>query len=134
MTTYVLKINDAPKSVNASGGGARQNKYVAHKDKMRWEGVYGMALLAAKVPRSLGFTRITIELKFKDRRNRDAENFRHPTVKPLLDAMKKGDWIEDDTEEFVQVERVYLIEGPLDAGPLVKSQSVITLQVMDSAG
>lgn len=130
MATYTLVYDGAPKSVNAGGGGSRKNKYASHREKMQWEGIFGMLLLAARVPRPLGFTRLTVELQFTDRRGRDAENYRHPVVKPLLDAMKKGGWIADDTEDYVQVERVYLIEEKLEgAGPLVKARMTITFQV-----
>lgn len=128
---YTLVYDDAPKSVNAGGGGSRKNQFVAHREKMQWEGIFGMTLIAAKVPKGLGFTHVTIELQFVDKRGRDAENYRHPVVKPLLDAMKKGGWLEDDTEDHVQVERLYLVEAPLaDAPPLVKARTTITLQVI----
>ncbi len=132
MSTFTLVYDDCPKSVNQGGGGARKNKYSSHREKMMWEGIYGMMLIAGKVPRNLGHTRVTIELKFKAKRNRDAENYRHPVIKPLLDAMKKGGWLIDDTEQYVEVERVYLVEGTLEhPNPRVESQMVVTLQVAD---
>ncbi len=127
--TFTLVYDDVPKSVNAGGGGSRKHKYASHREKMEWEGIFAMLFVTQRIPRPLGFTRLTIELQFTVDRGRDAENYRHPIVKPLLDAMKKGGWIADDTEEFVQVERVYLDDEPLrGVGPLVKSRMTITVQ------
>ncbi len=129
MATYTLVYDEAPKSVNQGGGGARKNEFASHREKKRWEGIFGMLLMAGKVQKPLGFTRVTIELQFTTRRNRDAENFRHPVVKPLLDAMKRGGWLEDDTEEYVQVERLYIADERLTGvSPLVKERMTITIQ------
>ena len=131
--TFTLVYDDVPKSINAGGGGSRKNHFASHRDKMRWEGIFGYLFMAAKVPKPLGFTRVTVELQFRDRRRRDAENFRQPVIKPLLDAMTKGGWLEDDTEDFVQVERVYLIDEPLkDASPLTKARMTITIQATNT--
>lgn len=129
MADYTLVYDDAPKSVNQGGGGSRKGKYASHREKMEWEKIFGDLFMATRVPKPLGFTRLTIELQFVEKRGRDAENYRHPVVKPLLDAMKKGGWLKDDTEDFVQVERVYLHEEPLvGASPLVKARTTITVQ------
>lgn len=131
---YRLVYDDAPKSVNAGGGGSRKNKYAAHREKRMWEGIFGMLLMSERVPKPLGFTRITIELEFKAARMRDSTNYYHPVVKPLLDAMKLGGWIKDDTDDYVQIERLYLVEHgdrSEDAPRFARSgaRTTITLQV-----
>lgn len=132
MSTYKLVYDDAPASVNAGGGGARANHFAAHREKKKWEGIFWLLLLTEKVPKPLSHhVRITIELQFRQRRNRDAENLRHPIVKPLLDAMVRGGWLLDDTEEHVEVERLYILDEPLRVGRPIQKRLTVTIQVAD---
>lgn len=45
------------------------------------------ALSEARVQQELGRVRVQVELRFTDRRTRDASNF-EPTIKPIIDALQ----------------------------------------------
>jgi hypothetical protein len=128
--TYLLTIRDCPKSVNAGGGGARANRYAAHREKQRWEGLFLMELLAAKVPRAMQFVTIDLTVRWKRRNHRDVENYRHPITKPLLDALKKGSYVPDDTDEYVHVKGL-TFEYPTEweyIDPRVTSELIVLLE------
>jgi hypothetical protein len=101
--TYVLTLHDCPKSVNAGGGGSRVHWSKAHTEKRQWEGRYALELMAAKVPRNMHFCHIEVTVRWKHRNRRDSTNYFQPIFKPLLDALTKGGWLEDDTDEWVGV-------------------------------
>lgn len=131
--TYVLTLKATPKSINAGGGGHRSNRYAAHREKKFWEGQFLMELLAAKVGKRMQFVRVTVTLRFKHRsgKGRDAENYRQPVIKPLLDALQAGGYLENDTEEYVKVVDVTLEDGVADwphADPRIKSEMIVQLE------
>lgn len=133
--TFVLTVPNAPKSINTGGGGTRANPYVAHKEKTRWEGLFLMELLAAKVPKPMQFCVVSVTLRFKHRsggKGRDTENYRQPVIKPLLDALVKGGYLKDDTDEWVRVADFTLEQGSPDTwshrDPRVKVEQIIRLE------
>jgi len=131
--TYVLTLKATPKSINAGGGGTRSNKYAAHREKKHWEGQFLLELLANKVQRGMQFVAVTVTLRFHHRsgKGRDAENWRQPVIKPLLDALQAGGYLENDTEEFVKVVDVTLEDGVADwphADPRIKSEMIVQLE------
>lgn len=101
--TYTLTVREVPKSVNTKGGGVGQHWGGTHKEKKAWEGKYLAELLVGRVDRHMQFCKVTIDVKWKRRNRRDIENYRHPIVKPLLDALVKGGYLDDDTDEYVEV-------------------------------
>lgn len=123
--TFVISYDEAPKSLNAGGTGYGRHWGEAHREKKQWEGIYGMLLLARKVPR--GMTRVTVDvlLEFKHRNKRDVENYRSSVTKPLADALQNGGWLPNDTEEFFEVGEFKLISG-VDLGTH-KSRITISL-------
>jgi len=125
---YTLTHDEVPGSVNAKKGGVGAHHMQTHREKMRWEGTYGMMLMVAKVPRNLPLVRVKIELQFTTPNNRrDVENFRHPITKPFADALVKLGYIPDDTEAYFRVEDLRISPDKLDAPPLVKSRMVIQI-------
>jgi hypothetical protein len=131
--TYVLTIKGAPKSINAGGGGTRANHYAAAAEKKHWQGQFGLELMVAKVRRNMLFCGVTVTVRFKHRsgKGRDAENYRQPIIKPLLDALQAGGYLENDTEEFVKVHDVTLEEGVAEwphADPRIKSEMIVQLE------
>lgn len=131
--THVITIYDCPKSVNAGGGGVRSQHWgVAHKEKARWQGQYLKELLAERVRKRMDFCTIDITIRWKRPNHRDLENYRHPVVKPLLDAMVKGGYLEDDTDEWVDVHD-FRFEHPPEwphCDPRRKVELVIKLEAM----
>ena len=73
------------------------------------------------------FCTISIVLRFKRRNRRDPENYRHPVTKPLLDALVRGGWLTDDTEENVKVTDL-TFEYPDVWEPRWDSETVIKLE------
>lgn len=100
---YTLTVLEVPKSVNDSGGGVKRHWSKGYKEKRRWQDRYLTELMVARVVRGMTFCTVNIEIMWKSRRRRDVENYRHPIVKPLLDALVEGNYLEDDTDEFVKV-------------------------------
>lgn len=101
--TYTLVYDDVPKSNNAGGGGARANHFAAHREKKRWEGIYGILLMSERVPRGGTHASVSIELRFRDKRRRDSSNYYQSVVKPLADVLVQMGMIPDDTDEFFEV-------------------------------
>lgn len=123
--TYVISYDDAPKSLNAGGTGSKRHWSVGHKEKQMWEGIYGMLLIARKVPRGMSRVRIEVLLEFKHRNRRDEENYRSSVSKPFADALVKGGWLADDTREFFE-----LADFRIDSGVELptKARTTITIQ------
>lgn len=107
--TYVLTLNDCPKSINAGGGGSRAHHMGAHREKKRWEGLFLQQLMLAKVPQGMTHCNAEITVRWKRRNHRDKTNYYSSIVKPLADALAPPHgshaprWLPDDTQEFFQV-------------------------------
>lgn len=123
--TYALSVREAPKSVNASGGGSRANPYVAAREKKRWEGLWLQQFMVARMDPFMSFAKVTFNVYFKQRHHRDTENYRHPVVKPFADALVKGGYLKDDTDEWFRVEDFRVLEGP-DWWPLYRMPPLVT--------
>jgi hypothetical protein len=132
--TYVITVRGTPKSVNEGGGGARVNHFAAHSEKKKWEGLIMMELLAARVPKPMQFCTVSVTLHFKNKsggKGRDKENFRHPVIKPLADALVAGGYLKDDGEEWFTVGDFELEVGPEEwpfRDPRLKSYMDIKLE------
>lgn len=132
--TYLITVRGTPKSVNDGGGGARVNHFAGHREKKRWEGLIMMELLAARVPKPMQFCTVSVTLHFKNRsggKGRDVENFRHPVIKPLADALVAGGYIKDDREEWFVVGDFKIEVGPEEwpfYDPRLKSYMDIKLE------
>jgi hypothetical protein len=126
----VVTVRDAPKSVNQGGGGTRANPFAAAKEKKEWEGRFFLELLQAKERRNMKFCRIKVEVRYKHKNRRDEENLRQPVIKPLLDAMVKGNYLPDDTPEYVKVEdfRLAYPEVWVHKDPRLKAEMVLYLE------
>lgn len=133
--TFVLTHPEAPGSLNAGGAGSRRHWAVGYNEKKKWEGVYLMLLLAAKVPKGMTFCEATATIRWKHKNRRDSTNYLAPVVKPLADVLappKSSDrprWLPDDTDEFFKFNGVtfeYPEIWPF-ADPRVKSELVIQL-------
>lgn len=98
--TFVLTHLEAPKSMNAGGAGSRQHWAVGYREKQRWEGIYTMLLLGRRVPTGMASCTANAVIRWKNRNRRDSTNYIAPIVKPLADALVKGGWLPDDTDEF----------------------------------
>lgn len=107
----VFEWDDVPRSVNAGGGGARQHWSKGHQEKQSWEGVFTVLALKAKLPKRLDQIAVDVELQFSNPgARRDTENFRHPVVKPLADALVKAGFIPDDNPDHFRVGRFEINE------------------------
>jgi hypothetical protein len=127
--TFVLTHGEAPKSMNAGGGGHRVHWATARDEKRRWEGIYTLLLLAERAPTHMEFCEAEATIRWKRRNHRDSTNYLAPVVKPLADALVKGGWLPDDTDEFFKFEGVsfeYPEEWP-HRDPRVKAELVIRL-------
>lgn len=128
--TYTLTVREVPKSVNSKGGGVGQHWGSTHSDKRAWEGKYLAELMVAKVRRHMTYCRITIDVKWKRFNHQETENYRHPIVKPLLDALVKGGYLPDDADEYQKVADLtfsYPEKWPFDH-PGLKAYMDITLE------
>ena len=122
--------DDTPKTVNKGGGGSRGHWSKGHKEKAMWEGIYCMCLLQAKLPRPLAYVQVDVVLAYtRPNTKRDPENFRHPVMKPLADALVKAGYIEDDNPDFFSVGVFQISRDKLDVpkGSLVKSRIDVTV-------
>jgi Holliday junction resolvase RusA-like endonuclease len=128
---YTLVYDEAPPSNNAGGGGTKQNKFHANRLKQQWQGVYALLLLKERVPKHLRHVIVSVELQFtRPNTRRDPHNYYQSVIKALADAMTKGGWLDDDTEEFFEALPIRISKEKLTGvGPLVKSRMVITLDV-----
>jgi hypothetical protein len=128
--TYEITVHEAPHSNNRGGGGSRSNKYVAAKEKKRWEGLFLVEFMVAKVRKGMTFCAVEIELHFPRPNHRDEENFRQSVVKPLADALQQGGYLPDDTSAEFKVRDLKLVEGekPWPYGPFVRGYTKIRLE------
>lgn len=102
--------------MNAGGTGSRRHWSAGHREKKQQEGIYGMLLLAERVPRGMTHVKVDVLLEFRHRAKRDVENYRSSVTKPLADALQAGGWLTNDTEEFFEVGEFKLVSG-VDLGP-----------------
>ncbi len=124
---YTLVYDEAPKSNNAGGGGSRANHYAAHREKMRWQGIFGMLVMVEKVPRRRAHVSATVELQFRDKRRRDSTNYYQAVVKPLADCLVRMQVIPDDTDEFFDLVALKINPEPLPK-PGPSSRITVTLE------
>lgn len=131
--TVVLVYDDTPGSANTKRG---QHWTGTRGDKGQWEGIFALLAMKEKLPKRCRFMSIDVELIFTSpNTRRDAENFRQPIVKPLNDALVKGGWIEDDTEDFIVVNRIDISKEKLEVTKArralgVKSQTRVTIHYL----
>lgn len=132
---FVLTHADTPASINAGGAGSRRHWGAAHREKRKWEGLYLMLLMAAKVPKGMEHCEAQATIRWKYRNRRDSTNYIAPIVKPLADVLapprgsNRPRWLPDDTDEF------FSFRGPTFeypeiwpyADPRVKSELVLRL-------
>lgn len=127
---FVLTIRETPKSINSSGGGTRAHHMKAHKEKKRWEDLYLLELMTAKVPREMTHVRVNVMIFWKRANHQEKENYRQPVIKPFADALKKGGYIEDDSDDIFEVGD-FGFAFPAEwtfADPRLKSYMLITLE------
>lgn len=138
--TYVITIPQTPKSVNSGGGGVRTAHWgVALKEKQKWQNWFADEFMAEAVEKGMLFCAVSVTLRFKYRHRRDVENYRHPVIKPLADALVAGHWLDDDTDEWFKVDDFRLEKGVemserwarlagRGGRPIVTSETVIKLE------
>lgn len=126
---FTLSYDEAPKSLNDGGTGSRRHWTVGAREKKRWEGIYAVLLMAAKVPRGMTSVRVSALLEFKAPARRDSENFRSGLSKPFADALVNGGWLADDHEDVFELTKVVCSREWLKGTPpLVKSRMSIVLE------
>lgn len=131
--TVVLVYDGVPGSANKKRG---QHWTGTRGEKGEWEGIFALLAMKEKLPRHCRFLNIEVDLIFTTpNTRRDAENFRQPIVKPLNDALVKGGWIEDDTEDFIVVNRITISKEKLEVSPArkalgVKAQMRVTIDYL----
>jgi hypothetical protein len=74
-----LSLNKMPRH---KGDHIRRNALIKNLRRIAFD-----QIRAARVPQKLGRIRVQVELRFVDRRVRDASNF-EPTIKPIIDAVQ----------------------------------------------
>lgn len=127
--TFTLQHDEAPTSLNKGGTGSRRHWSAGAREKKKLEGLFFVMLLAAKVPKGASHIRVNVELEFTAPARRDSENFRPAFSKPFADALVKGGWLADDTDEFFTLERVRCSKVWLKPKhPGVKGRMTITLE------
>lgn len=114
-----LSIRGTPPSFNAVG--LRSHWAVGRAEKLRWEGFLGIALMEAQVPRKLKHVEARATLRFKQRRRRDASNFRPLIDKALGDTLVEGGWLEDDTADLYRFGDVELL------APCERPETIVVL-------
>lgn len=121
-----LVYDDAPKSLNAGGTGSRRHWSQGYREKRQWQGIWGMLLIAEKLPRGASHVRIYVRIDFDDNRRRDAENFRPAVSKPFADALVAGGWLADDTAEFFELVECRVNNNvPLNRGMAIDRRGVV---------
>lgn len=96
---YELSIPDTPPSINAASLGSKGAHMKFHRLKKKWEGLFVITLLEAKVPRGLHRVHATAVCRFAVNRRRDEGNFRYMLEKALGDALQLNRNLRDDTPE-----------------------------------
>jgi len=128
--SVTVHYDDTPRTVNKGGGGTRGHWSKGYKEKKRWEGLYMLLFLQAKLPKKLDYVNIHITLEYTTpNTKRDPENFRHPVVKPLADSLVAAGYLEDDTREHFEVEDLVISPDKLVLPPKSLVKSRITLRI-----
>lgn len=129
MNVTTCFIDETPPSSNTNTGvGGRGNPKGIARTKGRWEGMFAMMLLTAKLPRSLSFVRVRPKLEFRTKHRRDSDNFYFAISKPLGDALQKGGWLPDDTPEFYACERPEIETGVQGLPQLAQGRLTLTIE------
>jgi hypothetical protein len=127
--TFVLAHDEVPASLNKGGAGSRRHWSAGAREKKRWEGLFFVMLLSEKVPKGASHIRVRVDLEFTAPARRDSENFRPAFSKPFADALVKGGWLADDTDEFFTLESVRCSKQWLKPKhPGVKGRTTIVLE------
>jgi hypothetical protein len=103
----------------------------AAQEKRKWQSAFEGEFMAAHIPRGMLSCTANVTLRFKHNRHQEKENFRHPVVKPLADALANG-WIPDDRDEHFAI-GLFDLEFPevwSYRHPLLKSETVIQLEAV----
>lgn len=82
-----------PKSMNALGSG---NPMAFQAAKRMWGQRFVDLLVAAGLPRPVGYVQVTGVCCFPTRARRDQGNYRFMLEKAMGDALVEGRWLEDD--------------------------------------
>lgn len=93
-----------PPSLNVQGSGA--NHFAYQNAKKAWMERLTELLEGSDLPRGLAGVFVEGEATFPDRIRRDQGNFRYFVEKALGDALKAGQWIEDDDWERYEFGRL----------------------------
>lgn len=120
--SYELVLHETPPSLNAVGSRGHSH-WLYTNTKKRWQGNFGVALMAAKVPRKLKRVEASAVLRFRQKRKRDEGNFRTMLEKALGDMLTLGGWLDDDTPEQYSFKAV---EFDPEKGP---ARTLIRLEV-----
>lgn len=96
-TEFTIHYDDVPPSLNRMG--TRGNRFAVTREKKRWEGLIGMLLIAAKVPKGATYVRASATLRFPAARRRDPDNFAWLLTKALGDALQVCGVLPDDTQD-----------------------------------
>lgn len=112
MQTITVFHNAVPPSSNTNTGvGGRGDPHAIARTKGTWQGIFGMLLLAGRLPRRCHRITVNVRLEFRTKQRRDSDNFYFPVAKPLGDALTKGGWLEDDDATRYRCERPEIVLG-----------------------
>jgi hypothetical protein len=108
MKLAVLTYDDCPPSLNTMAT-AHWRRY--QRVKQRWQGIWEVHLLTARVPKGLTIVKASAILQFPHERRRDEGNFRFILEKTLGDALTKGGHLPDDTPDHYRFMGVTFEKG-----------------------
>lgn len=99
---YAIRVLEAPKSMNAGGGGSRVHWAKAHREKKQWEELFLAEFMVARMPRNPAYVEVEIVVNWRRDTGADSTNYFSAVVKPLADACQQ--WgLPNDTDEFFAV-------------------------------
>jgi hypothetical protein len=100
----------------------------AHKEKQRWQQTFAVELSLARVEPWMTFCTIDVVVHWKQHKRRDVENYRHPVIKPLADALVVGHYLDDDTDQCLDVRSFHFAYPETwTMNPLLEGYMKITL-------
>lgn len=107
-----IAIPRTPPSLNAWLG---KHWRVRHREKAEWELELSALALAAGLERA-DRIEAAITFRFRDKRRRDTGNFSSTLEKILGDALKRGQFLEDDDHQrfYVREARISPVTGPAE--------------------